>query len=574
MADPVTVIGAVASVAGIVELLVKAVSTLHELRGRWKQAEFALTNLIAQLTALRAALDKLQEWVNADVEDLHHQLVMDLGESMTCCRMLAGKMNAEISDLHRMDGNGLDSQSKIKLVVKNGTLEELQKMAERQTSALTLLLTVCNCKAISDQRVLLEKSSTRKIFQRVRDDSSSLYVQRDSASLYSRCTDNLSKISKVFHFDRELFLSRVYEKALLSSMKDTVENLRRQQSEGNDEKKLQRDSKSEKYVYKVLLLGNEDCKEAFMDRVKMLKLLNPRPLTTKEREECRHLVRQKIWDILEFTNSLIQTSGVGIDETANIYANTISQEIKKVDRNMSVSVEAATAIRGLWTNPNVQLMLVARKGNEKQVFKSDSYFIDQIPRVVQEDYLPTNADLLNALPRLKGVEELKIKIKLNLKLISVFLSDIPPQLEQRERHLQFKTAHSVFYFVDISCYNQLGPENPAQNLLISSLATFNDMVNFQMSGLTKVSLIFLRGKVFAQKLKDFPFGDYFPEYAGGNNDEEASSYILTRFKQVIRRPATVKYEYIASFDTPSVQRLWNGIIADQYAGILREIGFL
>jgi guanine nucleotide-binding protein G(i) subunit alpha len=144
MADPLTIVGAAASVAGIVEVLARTVSALSELHNQWKQADFIFINLIAQLTALKAALSKLQEWMDADIEEPHHQLVMDLEVSITCCRMLVSKMDSEVAELRQNDNNGLDTQSKMKLVVKNGTLEALQKMVERQTNALTLLLTVCN----------------------------------------------------------------------------------------------------------------------------------------------------------------------------------------------------------------------------------------------------------------------------------------------------------------------------------------------------------------------------------------------------------------------------------------------
>lgn len=145
MADPLTIIGAAASVASIVEVLVKTVNAIPELHSRWKQADMSLVNLIAQLTALKAALNKLQEWMDTDLDEPHHhQLVMDLEISITCCRRLVARIDSEVSDLVRDDENGLDSKGKLKLMVKNGKLEELQKMVERQTNALTLLLTVCN----------------------------------------------------------------------------------------------------------------------------------------------------------------------------------------------------------------------------------------------------------------------------------------------------------------------------------------------------------------------------------------------------------------------------------------------
>jgi hypothetical protein len=122
----------------------QTVSVLHTLHSRWKDADFTFINLIAQLTALKAALSKLQEWMDADMDEPHHQLVMDLEASVTCCRMLVRRMDSEVEDLQQNSGTGLDAQNKIKLVIKNGALEELQKMVDRQTSALTLLLTVCN----------------------------------------------------------------------------------------------------------------------------------------------------------------------------------------------------------------------------------------------------------------------------------------------------------------------------------------------------------------------------------------------------------------------------------------------
>ena len=144
MADPLTIIGAAASVSSIVDLLGKTASTLRTLHSRWKEADFTFINLLAQLIALKAALSKLQEWMDADVDEPHHQLVMDLEASVTCCRMLVRRIDSEVEDIRQNSSTDLDAQSKIKLLIKNGTLEELQKMVDRQTSALTLLLTVCN----------------------------------------------------------------------------------------------------------------------------------------------------------------------------------------------------------------------------------------------------------------------------------------------------------------------------------------------------------------------------------------------------------------------------------------------
>jgi len=147
MADSLRSIGSTALVTGIVQALAKSISKLHELHARWTQADFIFINLIAQLSALKAALAKLEEWMDTNAEeerDLHHQLIMDLEVIITCCRMLAHKIDTEISELYLNADNALHYESKVKLVLKNGMLEELQKMVDRQTNALTTLLTACN----------------------------------------------------------------------------------------------------------------------------------------------------------------------------------------------------------------------------------------------------------------------------------------------------------------------------------------------------------------------------------------------------------------------------------------------
>jgi hypothetical protein len=76
---------------------------------------------------------------------------MDMDSSMTCVRMLIGRMNAEVEGLRRCvdeSGNGegkLNLGSKIKVVFGGkGTSEEWQRLIERQVSALTLLLAACH----------------------------------------------------------------------------------------------------------------------------------------------------------------------------------------------------------------------------------------------------------------------------------------------------------------------------------------------------------------------------------------------------------------------------------------------
>ena len=90
-----------------------------------------------------------------------------------------------------------------------------------------------NSRNQSEQRALLEKRKSRKIFEQIRDDSSSLVVLYDSASFITgltNVTETSSKLSLKFRFDWELLQSTIYQ--------GTVRSLLRRAIHGSNESKV------------------------------------------------------------------------------------------------------------------------------------------------------------------------------------------------------------------------------------------------------------------------------------------------------------------------------------------------
>ena len=147
MADPVTIIGTAGAAANVISVLTSAIDNSRKFCIEWRDADFIFLNLIAQLTALRAAVEKIQDWILSDTE-AHHQLIMDLDLSLYCCQILIEKIDSKLSEFSLNDLR-LDRISKIKLLFGGKSMDNIQKMIERQTHALTLLLTACNWYRIS-----------------------------------------------------------------------------------------------------------------------------------------------------------------------------------------------------------------------------------------------------------------------------------------------------------------------------------------------------------------------------------------------------------------------------------------
>jgi hypothetical protein len=80
---------------------------------------------------------------------------------------------------------------------------------------------------------MLEHKKSRRVFEQIRDDSSSLIVLRDSASLFSSSTHtkaNSSKLSMRFGFDGELLGSRVYQGTMRSLIRRVIHSRKKEAS--------------------------------------------------------------------------------------------------------------------------------------------------------------------------------------------------------------------------------------------------------------------------------------------------------------------------------------------------------
>lgn len=218
-------------------------------------------------------------------------------------------------------------------------------------------------KAISEQKALLSQSSSRKIFQQVKDDSSSLCGQTDSASIFSWRAGTLSRLSKLFDFDRQLFATKVYEKAMQTSFKDTVETLWRPttpQLPTLDEVRrtarinqtLEEDLRKRRRECKVLVLGDPACTQTLMNH---MRISHMRGFPDDERASCQGTVRNNVLDIVESLASISAIEFPELDDTTQFHATLLFEEVEKWEEGpKNITLEVACAVQGLWRNETLK----------------------------------------------------------------------------------------------------------------------------------------------------------------------------------------------------------------------------
>lgn len=109
----------------------------------------------------------------------------------------------------------------------------------------------------------------------------------------------------------------------------------------------------------------------------------------------------------------------------------------------------------------------------------------------------------------------------------------------------FGDVISIVFVVNLTEYDQvLFEDEPSVTRMTESLSLFKSVVNSQWFGQTSIILFLNNVSHFKQKIVDSPLSDYFPDYFGGNDGNEAAKYILSRFNQINSKPLDLYSHFI------------------------------
>ncbi|KAL3471430.1 G-protein alpha subunit-domain-containing protein [Aspergillus californicus] len=551
MADPLTIVGTAGAL----------------IRNEWKDADLTLLSLSAQLSALRAALAKIEEWIGSDEGEPDRQLLKDLGLSTDCCKILLGKLYELISGLRLDRGQQLAFHSKVKLVFGNRTIEDIQKLLEQQTSAMTLLLTACNCRTLGEQKALLDRSSTRTVFHQMNQDSASMIVHRDADSIATRITDNLSKLSLSFTFDRDVFASRPYERFIRRFTKDS---LRIPQPPGPDiqqTRNIQVKNVPLQHGPRLLMF----CAEGnTTDQVLHgMKYFNQEDMTTSILGSS--LQRPAVYRYV-ITNAkamvlAVQETGTEFEEECNLdNRDMLLSYADDLVPDMPLDVRVGGAIRSIWQDPGMSRVVMAPQ--EFDLMKSARYFFDDIDRISSPDYTPTITDIGRVQDKTPAVIELRVDRRSQCHLIDVTLRFMQPDIIY-----DFDNITSVMFYVNLADYNKILRREPLETPLTKSKSYFAWAINSRWFPWGKPILLLLRGSnILESKLNASPFAEYYPRYKYANNSGTVLSFIRGRFDQ----PCPVHFSpWLAICDDKSIQApKAGGITVDLLLEILRRLELL
>jgi hypothetical protein len=112
----------------------------------------------------------------------------------------------------------------------------------------------------------------------------------------------------------------------------------------------------------------------------------------------------------------------------------------------------------------------------------------------------------------------------------------------------------------ISAFDLTLFEDDRVNRMAEALKVFEEILNSPWFKQTSMILFLNKRDLFAEKIKRVKLRDYFPDYTGENNYEEAVKYIISIFHAKNQNPDRTIYTHVTcATDSSNVQAVFNAV---------------
>ncbi|KAF8383766.1 odr-3 [Pristionchus pacificus] len=374
-----------------------------------------------------------------------------------------------------------------------------------------------------------------------------------------------------------------------------------QQRNKEIEKQINSDKRSASSIVKLLLLGAGECGKSTV--LKQMQILHSNGFTEEEVNEKRGIV---------FNNTVTSMCSIlrAMDAVLHIQLENSELEPEKAmilkiqekgEESEQMTPEKRDALLALWQDKGVKKAYEMR--SEYQLIDSAALyvsplhtsrssmmraipslslqpneyfpfsFLDNVQRIAEPGFRPTEQDILFSRVATTGVVEVKFKIKeLDFRVF-----DVGGQRSERRKWIHcFDNVESIIFITAISEYDQVLFEDESTNRMIESMQLFNSICNSSWFLSTAMILFMNKKDLFMEKIKRVNITTAFPDYEGGQNYEEAVNFIKQKFAELNMNPdkKTIYMHETCATDTNQVQLVISSVIDTIIQKNLQKAGMM
>ncbi|XP_053552650.1 guanine nucleotide-binding protein G(i) subunit alpha-1 [Bombina bombina] len=223
---------------------------------------------------------------------------------------------------------------------------------------------------------------------------------------------------------------------------------------------------------KVLLLGTRESGKSTI--MKQMKIIYEGDYSEEERRQYRAAVYSDTIQYITDIVSAMESLGIGFGDVARAKdAKQLAVFARGAEKGV-MSEELAGVIKRLWED-----VVHTCFSHSPQYKRNDSalYFLNDLDRICQSDYIPTQQDVLHTRDKTTGFTEVNITY-MNINITFIDLGQDGTNF-MKWIHC-FSEVNSVIFCVDINDYDQLLDENHEKRKLLDSIinATYASIIIF------------------------------------------------------------------------------------------------
>lgn len=172
------------------------------------------------------------------------------------------------------------------------------------------------------------------------------------------------------------------------------------------------------------------------------------------------------------------------------------------DDEGEIDTEIGDAIKSLWKDPGV--LLAWKRRAEFQIVESVKYYFNEIERIMQDDYVATQQDMLLARVRTSGIVTEKYVI--DGKDFEMY--DVGGQRNERKKWIHcFDDVTAIIFVAALSEYDQVLFEDSSTNRMVEAVELFDEICNHRYFTNSNMILFLNKKDLFEEKILSVHIGD-------------------------------------------------------------------
>lgn len=321
------------------------------------------------------------------------------------------------------------------------------------------------------------------------------------------------------------------------------------------DRRLKAEKRELKRMVKVLLLGaGESGKSTFL---KQMRIIHGTGYKEMDQLEYRGIIYQNIVRGMKVLIDAKSKLDIPWEKPENAsHANLVFSYHGEVPLDNNIYLKYLPSIKELWKDKGIRDAFDRRR--EYQLGDSIKYFLDNLDKTNQVEYLPDQSDILHARKATKGIVESKIDID----SIPFLFVDVGGQRSQREKWFQcFEGVTSILFLASSSEFDQVLLEDRRTNRLVESLNIFEVIVNNK--AFTSVSIILFLNKsdLLEEKIKRSNIKHWFPNFEGDPESLiDVQQFLVSQFHARKRDDSRLLFHHFTTaIDTANIRRVFNDV---------------